>query len=67
MAHINSKARIIVEIMVLTDKEFTELDANITDTAIRACSDPELTDITTAAPLGREDITDSKDLLQVVL
>ena len=40
----------------------------ITDAAIRACSDPELTDITTAAPLDvREDITDSEDLLQVVL
>ena len=41
---------------------------NMLDASIRACSDPELTDITTAAPLDvREDITDSEDLLQVVL
>ena len=36
---------------------------DLTDTATRACSDPELTDITTAAPLVRELI--GEDLLQV--
>ena len=33
--------------------------------AIRSCSDPELTDITSAASIAREDVADSVDLLQV--
>ena len=33
--------------------------------AIRSCSDPELTDITSAASIAREDVADSVDMLQV--
>ena len=49
---------------LLLNPELTDM----IDASIRACSDPELTDITTATPLDiRDDIMDSEDLLQVVL